>query len=85
MTDITLRIRPAEAITALERSTTFDAKPEAPSAESICAVIVTYHPDTNICDHVGRIVSQVSQTVIVGLRKRAWNNSKRLPLVSLCI
>jgi rhamnosyltransferase len=65
MTDIALRIRPAGASTAVEGSTTFDAKPEAPSAESICAVIVTYHPDMNICDHVGRIVSQVSQTVIV--------------------
>jgi rhamnosyltransferase len=48
-----------------EGSSAFDGNREAPSAKNICAVIVTYHSDANIFDHVESIASQVSQTVIV--------------------
>lgn len=65
MKELTLCAKAARASTTVEASTTLDAKPVAPSAENICAVIVTYHPDANIFDHVESIASQVRQTVIV--------------------
>ncbi len=39
--------------------------PKAPAAGAICAVIVTYHPDSTLVDRVERLAKQVAQTVIV--------------------
>jgi rhamnosyltransferase len=49
----------------------------APGAQTICAVIVTYHPDENIFQHLATIAGQASQTVIVD------NGSSELCLTQL--
>lgn len=36
-----------------------------PTARAICAVIVTYHPDADLFSRIGKVVSQVGQTIIV--------------------
>jgi len=36
-----------------------------PTASEICAVIVTYHPDSDLIRRVEKVISQVGQTVIV--------------------
>lgn len=36
-----------------------------PSARTVCAVVVTYHPDEGLCDRIKRIAPQVNQTVVV--------------------
>jgi rhamnosyltransferase len=36
-----------------------------PTAQAICAVVVTYHPDSGLADRIEKIARQVGQTVIV--------------------
>lgn len=36
-----------------------------PAAQTICAVVVTYHPDLGIADRIERITEQFGQTVVV--------------------
>ncbi len=36
-----------------------------PIAQTICAVIVTYHPDSGVGERIQRVAAQVTQTVIV--------------------
>ncbi|MGB7438090.1 MAG: glycosyltransferase family 2 protein [Candidatus Acidiferrum sp.] len=36
-----------------------------PTCATVCAVVVTHHPDGGLCDRIRRIVSQVSDTVVV--------------------
>jgi rhamnosyltransferase len=45
-------------------------------AQSVCAVIVTYYPDSRLSDHVRRVASQVAQVVIV-------DNGSSAPCVQL--
>jgi len=42
-----------------------EAEPARPTARTICAVIVTYHPDSELLTRVEKIVPQVGQTLIV--------------------
>src|SRR5713101_1964670 len=37
----------------------------SPVSQSVCAVIVTYHPDPDLRDRLQRVTKQVSQIVIV--------------------
>jgi rhamnosyltransferase len=57
---------PKTALTGrLKPGTSFEAEPVSPSARTICAVIVTYHPDSELFRRVEKVVPQVRQTVIV--------------------
>jgi rhamnosyltransferase len=49
----------------LERDSRFGADSLASVSEAICAVIVTYHPDSDLFSRVERAAKQVAQTVIV--------------------
>jgi rhamnosyltransferase len=46
-------------------STSVEADAMRPTAQSICAVLVTYHPDSGLFDRVEKIVPQVGETLIV--------------------
>jgi rhamnosyltransferase len=64
MDDTMVGVEAATPVPKLERSAS-KANLIAPAAQTICAVIITYHPDGNIFQHLETIVGQVSQTVIV--------------------
>jgi rhamnosyltransferase len=49
----------------MEPSVIVETRPTSPLAETICAVIVTYYPDSDVVDRIERVAKQVSQTVIV--------------------
>jgi rhamnosyltransferase len=49
----------------MEPSVTIETTPPPPVAETICAVIVTYYPDSDLLDRIERVTKQVAQTVIV--------------------
>jgi rhamnosyltransferase len=38
---------------------------DPPTTQTICAVVVTYHPDSGLADRIEKITRQVGQTVIV--------------------
>jgi rhamnosyltransferase len=42
-----------------------EAEPARPTARTICAVIVTYYPDSALLTRVERVIPQVGQTLIV--------------------
>jgi rhamnosyltransferase len=49
----------------MKSSTAIETVRQAPSSETICAVVVTYFPDVQIVDRLKRITAQVAQTVVV--------------------
>jgi rhamnosyltransferase len=49
----------------MEPSTDVRTLPSAPVSQTICAVVVTYFPDSDFFKRLERVVSQVPQTVIV--------------------
>ncbi len=49
----------------MDPSVVIETMPAPPFAQTICAVIVTYHPDPDLFSRVERIAKQVAQTVIV--------------------
>ena len=36
-----------------------------PNMQNICAIVITYHPDTELYDRIERIASQVNKVIIV--------------------
>jgi rhamnosyltransferase len=55
----------AVALTHLKSLNSVDAGRIRPSAQAICAVIVTYHPDSCLFRRIEKVIPQVGQTVIV--------------------
>jgi rhamnosyltransferase len=49
----------------MEPAMAIETTPPPPVAQTICAVIVTYHPDSDLFDRIERVAKQVAQTVIV--------------------
>jgi rhamnosyltransferase len=49
----------------MEPSPAIETTTPAPTTQTICAVIVTYYPDSGLFDRIERVAAQVSQTVIV--------------------
>jgi rhamnosyltransferase len=47
------------------QSAIWPLEPVPPTPETVCGVVVTYHPDRDFFDRIKRVVPQVRQTVIV--------------------
>ncbi len=59
-----VRVQPLQDCPKLQNCGTGEVS-IAPVREAICAVVVTYHPDSNLLSRVERVVEQVAQVLIV--------------------